>query len=504
MKKIFAIFMAVCLMASVICVTAFAADNNTIQEPAADIVLRATALKRDGKTIELIGDYKNFEDGWNAAMEIAESSSTMRSKNYDRIIVDIYKDWVATDGVFTDDWWSNGPGFDWDTIYFPDDSRVTLNLNGHTIDRDLQTWEIDGEVLHIDEDADVIINNGTVTGGWSRNGGGGIYLDDDAKLVLNDVHIKDNIADIDCGGGISICSGATLIMNGGSFEDNVADSGFFEDFLDAFGGAIYAEKATINLTNVEFKNNRVVNRNTHGAAIYATYCEINMDKCTVVGNGKNDEEPKKAANSIFFLRDCDVTIKETTFTDNGTFYWRHSATTSGNPCTDDETSMFWIDDTAITLDTCTFTNNKSCFIFYVYFTNDIYATDTTFIDNTSVIVPYDYLTEDSYFRNCKFDNNSIPDAGLFDDGVGHDFYSSKATFYDCDFGDSTTFGVEKPNIVDSDAPDGATGSILGEGSITMIVAILALVTSVAAVVVNVYTSKKKLVPANNADESEEE
>jgi hypothetical protein len=38
----------------------------------------------------------------------------------------------------------------------------------------------------------------------------------------------------------------------------------------------------------------------------------------------------------------------------------------------------------------------------------------------------------------------------------------------------------------------------------MIVAILALVTSVAAVVVNVYTSKKKLVPANDADEPEEE
>ena len=470
-------------------------------------MLRVSALKEGGEKLEFIQDYTSFEDGWNDAMEIADSKSTMKKEKYDRIVVDLYADWIATDGVFTDDWWSNGPGFDWDTIYFPDDSRVTLNMNGHKIDRDLQTWELDGEVLHVDEDADVIINNGTITGGWSRNGGGGIYLDDDAKLTLNDVHIVDNIADVDCGGGISICSGATLIMNGGSFENNVADSGFLEDFLDAFGGAIYAEGATIHLTNVEFENNRVVNRNTYGAAIYALNCEINMDTCTVVGNGKNDAKPKEAANSVFFFRDCTVTIKNSTFTDNNTFYWKSSVTTSGNPCITDETSLFWMDDTALTIESCTFTNNESCFVFYTYFTNDLFVTDSTFTDNTSVILPYDYASEDSYFRNCKFNNNDIPDAGLFDDGVGHDFYSTKTTFYDCDFGDST-FGVEDPKLVDSDAPNGNQygASIFGEGSLTMIIALTALIAAVASLLVNI-SAKKKAVPAaaaNAADDEDED
>ena len=62
MKKLFAILMAICMMASVICVPAFAAEAaNELPEPAAGTVLRATALLKDGKTIEFIGDSANIE-----------------------------------------------------------------------------------------------------------------------------------------------------------------------------------------------------------------------------------------------------------------------------------------------------------------------------------------------------------------------------------------------------------------------------------------------------------
>ena len=497
MKKLLAIFLTICMLASTLCIPAFA------EEPVSGVVLRVSALKTNGDT-EVLGDYNNFEDGWNAAMDIAGNTSTMKTMGYDRIVVDIYKDWVATDGVFTDDWWSNGPGFDWDTIYFPDDSRVTLNMNGHKIDRDLQTWELDGEVLHVDEDADVIINNGTITGGWSRNGGGGIYLDDDATLVLNDVHIKDNRADIDNGGGISICDGATLIMNGGSFENNVADSGFSKTYLDALGGAIYATNATIKLTGVEFNNNRVENQNTHGAAIYAKNCEIEMDNCNIVGNGKNEVDKDEAANSVFYFRKCTVTIKNSTFTDNNTFYWKYTTTDMGNITPTDETSIFYLNDSAITIDNCTFTNNNSCYIFYTYFSNDIYATNSTFTDNTSIVLPFNWATEESYFRNCTFNNNNITDSKMIDRGDGDDFYTTKATFYDCDFGDST-FGVDNPKIVNSDSPNGSQygASIFGEGSLTMIIAFTALIAAVASLLVNI-SAKKKAVPAAAANAAEDE
>jgi hypothetical protein len=99
MKKIFAIIMVICLLASTLCITAFAADD----APAAGTVLRVSALKKDGTTIVVIKDYDNFEDGWNYAMELAGDSKELKKNAYDRIVVDIYTDWNAVDGEFTDD-----------------------------------------------------------------------------------------------------------------------------------------------------------------------------------------------------------------------------------------------------------------------------------------------------------------------------------------------------------------------------------------------------------------
>ena len=131
MKKIFAIIMTACLLASLLSVTAFAADA-----PAEGVVLRVSALKRDDTTV-VIQDYRAFEDGWNAAMELAVNSKELNANDYARVIVDIYADWNANDdGEFTEDFF-NGKGFNWDAIYFQPNVRMTLNLNGYTINRGL-------------------------------------------------------------------------------------------------------------------------------------------------------------------------------------------------------------------------------------------------------------------------------------------------------------------------------------------------------------------------------
>jgi hypothetical protein len=138
--------MTICLIASALSVTAFAAD------PA---VLRVSALKSGKTTPVLIGEYTSFEDGWNAAMEIAGDSGEMKKNGYDRIVVDLLVDWNADDdGRFSDDF-INGDGFSSDTILIPEGAKVTLNMNNHTIDRDLDFVRSDGEVIFIDADADV-------------------------------------------------------------------------------------------------------------------------------------------------------------------------------------------------------------------------------------------------------------------------------------------------------------------------------------------------------------
>ena len=92
MKKIFAMIMVICLLASALCITAFAAD-----EP----VMTVSGLTKDGPV--KIEGYTSFEAGWNFAMEKAIDYEYLENNDYDRIVVDLLTDWEAdADGVFGD------------------------------------------------------------------------------------------------------------------------------------------------------------------------------------------------------------------------------------------------------------------------------------------------------------------------------------------------------------------------------------------------------------------
>ena len=198
----------------------------------------------------LIGNYDNFEDGWNAAMKLAGDEDEMKKNGYERIVVDLHTDWDANDdGEFTEESW-NGAGFDNDTIYIPAEARVTLNLNGHTIDRGLTECEDDGEVMFINDDADVIINNGTITGGYSNSEGGGLYIEGGANVTLNNVNIEENSVRGDDGAGIYMYGGSTLVMNGGSISNNALDSQHIVVDVIAPFGTLCAKDSTVILNDL--------------------------------------------------------------------------------------------------------------------------------------------------------------------------------------------------------------------------------------------------------------
>ena len=433
-------------MVGVLCITAFAAN-----EPADDVVLRVSALKRDGTT-EFIEDYKNFEDGWNDAMELADDADEMKTNNYDRIVVDLYADWTAVDGEFTDDYW-NGPGFDWDTIYFQDDVRFTLNMNGHTIDRAMTTWQYNGEVMTIDEDADVIINNGTIKGGWSSNGAGGIHIHDGANVTLNNVNVTGNTADDDDGGGIAVYDGATLTMNGGSLKDNYIDS-----MANGYKGvAVYVEDSVAIFNDVEFKNNQAYTNLSMGAAVYATNSQITLNRCTIDGNGNYDKDKEyHSPKSLITLYDNSMaTIKDCSFTNNGAAEGHTS-----------EFNAIRISTSALIMDNSEFKNND--FIYLIdSFSSSVYVSNTKFIDNLSAVMHANYSNpEDSYFRNCTF-NNNVHD-GYYSYYAFEDIYST-VTFYDCDLGDSTFDHLSNVKIEDTNIPDEevalSVGMLLSDGEI---------------------------------------
>ncbi len=507
MKKFLAIIMTLFLMAGALSITAFAEEE--LPEPAEGTLIRVTAIKGD-ETV-LVGDYTNFENGWHKAIHEGLPAQTKKTK-YERIIVDFYADWTsADDGNFTDDpaMQLNSEGFDNDTIEIPDDVKITINLGGHTIKRVLPDSISDGEVMYIDEDADVIINNGTITGGKSTNGAGGIHIHD-AHVTLNNVHIVGNVADNDDGGGIALYDNATLVMNGGSFRDNSIDGVVGNELFDCYGGAIYIEDSTATFNGVEFKNNQNTNDEDYGAAIYANNSKVYLYECTFDGNGIEDESKKTCGTtSIVHAEDSDLVMKKVTFVNNGSYYdddYIGRIYASSNLLS----SLIVLDDSTFTLSgDSKFTNNAAVFAISVYDDSHLYVENTTFENNKSfVMYSRGEHYDDSYFKNCTFENNKVPDAENLFKEIDDDWIYTFAvdeevlTFIDCKMSDSTYYDRDNMKFTDADAANGAA-SIFGEGSLALIVAFVALIASIASIIVNVTARKKQTVPATAAESDEE-
>ena len=78
--------------------------------------------------------------------------------------------------------------------------------------------------MYIDNKADVIINDGTITGGYGASGdAGGMDIQYNAKVTLNKVHVIGNRSKWD-GGGIFVGSGSILTVNGGGTVTFKADT----------------------------------------------------------------------------------------------------------------------------------------------------------------------------------------------------------------------------------------------------------------------------------------
>ena len=516
MKKIFAIILTLCLMASAFCITSFAAEaTDKLPEPAEGTLLRVTAIKGD-ETV-LVGDYTNFEDGWHAAIK---ESTPRYSKwtGYERTIIDFYADWTsANDGNFTDDGAleNNRLGFDNDTIEIPDDVKITINLNGHTIKRVLPESISDGEVIYIDEDADVIINNGTITGGKSTNGAGGIHIHD-AHVMLNNVHIEGNVADGDDGGGIALYDDATLIMKGGSFKNNVIVGSSWNANFQCYGGAVYVNSSKASFEDVEFKNNNVENDENFGTAIYADDSDIVIKNCTFDGNGLEDDAKNfMTALSIIHGEDSTIQVEKSTFTNNCSGY-----VSANVGLKKFYSSIFIIEDGELYIsDNCKFSNNNAHFLLFARQDAGIYVSDTSFTDNKAMVmrsVSANY--DDNYFKNCTFNNNKMTSeqktfveykGEAFDITINSTSDDVRLVFENCDLGDSVFKEIQFGHIKFVDCtnapkiPNGI-GSLFGEGSLTMVISLLAFIVSVAAFSVNISANKAKKVVAVKEKDAEEE
>lgn len=504
MKKIFASIMIICLLASVICITSFAAEG---------AVIRVSGLKEDGETVEIEnGDFKDFAEGWEAAVDYACDDDFMHQNDIFRIVVDFYADWNAnTDGEFGNSSWT---GFQYSTIYVPEDVRIAINLNGHTINRGLKNWEYDGEVIYIDDNADVVINGGknkdaivkpdedpgdiktgAVTGGFSCNGAGGIHMQSGSKLTLNNVNIVGNSVDDDDGAGIAVYDGASLIMNGGCVSNNVS-------YDDVYGGGVYIDEGSASFTAVTFENNHGFERSTHGMAVYVDDGTLTMEGCKIIGNGlagANDSDKRWGAYSVIsILNGSKVTIRDTKISENG---YAQEAHVSHN--TFKYTSVISSKASYLTIENCDFYDNDQVYLIESEATI-FKAFNSDFSENRSFAF-YGNCAKgfNSAFTNCKF-SYSEPMMNL-----GDTFFFNTAdaalSFIDCELGDAVFNNKKAAQFIDTDALNG-TGSIFGEGTLAMIVALLALITSAVSICMTIVYSKKKtaLATADNTAKNKTE
>lgn len=272
MKKMLSI-----ILTSVISMTVFATMSSYAQD------FYVMKIVTDGETTY----YNDFAEGWTTAVTLAKTNKT---------IVTLGKDWLAGDtnnngiidgsesaGSFL--YYRNNVecGTIGGSLLVNGNSNLTIDLNGHTINRGLTNEKESGQVFTVTEGAKLTVNDtsanatGVITGGKNSGNGGGFYVDNRATLTLNGGKICRNYGKQ--GGGVYVCN-ALFYMNSGSVEYNSAEYGggialdkkssADREYIVCKGGKIYQndarlgggvyvssarEDAVITFENTEISNN---------------------------------------------------------------------------------------------------------------------------------------------------------------------------------------------------------------------------------------------------------
>ncbi len=156
----------------------------------------------------------------------------------------------------------------------PEGRSITIDLNGNTIDRNLEEVAADGSVFIVEKDSTLIITDtsadqdGRITGGNAEYGGG-IY--NKGTVTFEGGNISSNKATH----GGAILNEGTLNMTGGCVENNEAEEGggIYSNGNDPMDGSDKAKRIELTIKDGEIKNNNAA-YSGGGIYIYSSYAEI--------------------------------------------------------------------------------------------------------------------------------------------------------------------------------------------------------------------------------------
>lgn len=184
-------------------------------------------------------------------------------------------------------------------LTIPSNRTVTLNLNGFTINRNLESPQDNGSVIIVN--GNLTINGpGTITGGNTTSVGGGIRVKKNGSLTLGSATVSNNTAQ-NHGGGIYVSgTGSSFTLNGGTISGNTAKNGGgvaqnSTGSISIISGTITGNTASVNGGGVWFgggsssffdMSGGTITGNTAGEKGGGVY--LNSDSYALTGGTVND------------------------------------------------------------------------------------------------------------------------------------------------------------------------------------------------------------------------
>ena len=157
----------------------------------------------------------------------------------------------------------------------PADKIITIDLNGHTIDRNLESAVENGNVITNNGTLSLVGADGTITGGKNTANGGAI-VNNGTLNITGTTTITGNVTYKD--GGAVYNSGTVNFESGTMSYNSAGNNG------SGSGGALSAHSGTININS----NNCYIDNNSaevHGGAIYLGENSANNTTATLNLNG---------------------------------------------------------------------------------------------------------------------------------------------------------------------------------------------------------------------------
>ena len=151
--------------------------------------------------------------------------------------------------------------------------EVTLELNGHTVDRSLTAPQAEGYVIEVKGSLTVkdSVGCGAITGGNNSGSGGGVYVAPKGTFTMEGGSITGNTA---CdGGGVYAAYKASFTMTGGSISGNAASDG---------GGVYVSSDTGLTMSGGSIAGNTASDR---GGGVYLDSSAFTMsNSACITGN----------------------------------------------------------------------------------------------------------------------------------------------------------------------------------------------------------------------------